>query len=64
MSESDTILDPFSGSFTTGLAAYKKHIHSVSIEKQSEYVELSKKRLNEIKEKNKFQQTTLPFMDI
>ena len=55
MSGDDVVLDPFSGSYTTGIAAYKKNIRSVSIEKSEEYINLSKKRFNE----NVYQQLTL-----
>ncbi|MDY5450211.1 MAG: site-specific DNA-methyltransferase [Clostridia bacterium] len=43
----DVILDPFSGSYTTGIAAYRKGIKSICIEKSPEYVELSIKRFKE-----------------
>ena len=63
MEKSDVILDPFSGSYTTGLAAYRKGIRSISIEMQPEYVELSRKRIKDVIEQNKYQQITLPFVN-
>ena len=44
--EGDIILDPFNGSGTTGIAAYRLHRNYVGIEKEIEYIELTKKRLN------------------
>lgn len=47
--EGDFILDPFTGSSTTGLAAYMYGRKFVGIETESEYIELSKKRFKELK---------------
>lgn len=47
LNKEDVVLDPFSGSFTTGIAANKKDINSVSIEISEKYVELSKRRFDE-----------------
>ena len=47
-SEGDVILDPFSGSGTTCAAAKKLNRKSVGIEKELQYVKISKKRLAEI----------------
>ena len=41
LSQGDVVLDPFSGSYTTGLAANKKNIKSVCIEMSKEYIDLS-----------------------
>lgn len=41
LSQGDVVLDPFSGSYTTGLAANKKNIKSVCIEMRKEYIDLS-----------------------
>ena len=39
------VLDPFSGSGTVGVVAWKHHRHSVLIELNSDYVEMARKRL-------------------
>ena len=50
--ENDLIFDPFSGSSTTGIAAIKNNRKFVGCELDSEYIKLSKKRLeNAISEK-------------
>lgn len=43
--ENDVVLDPFMGSGTTALAAKKTNRHYIGIDKESEYVELAKKRV-------------------
>ena len=48
--EGDLILDPFNGSGTTGLAALKLNRKYIGIEKEAEYVELTKKRLKNLME--------------
>lgn len=48
--ENDIILDPFSGSGTTGIAAYKLGRNYIGIEREKEYLDLSIKRYEEIKE--------------
>ena len=48
--ENDIILDPFSGSGTTGIAAYKLGRNYIGIEKEKQYLDLSIKRYKEIKE--------------
>jgi DNA modification methylase len=40
-----TILDPFGGSGTTGLAAIKEGFHYILIEQQEEYCEIARKRI-------------------
>jgi len=45
LEKGDLILDPFSGSGTTGRTAYEKRIKSVNIELHKEYCELSKELL-------------------
>jgi site-specific DNA-methyltransferase (adenine-specific) len=46
--ENDLVLDPFCGSGTTGIAAYKLNRIFIGIDNQLEYLELSKKRLEEM----------------
>lgn len=48
--EKDVILDPFSGSGTTGIAAYKLGRNYIGIEREKEYLDLSIRRYKEIKE--------------
>jgi len=50
--EGDTILDPFCGSSTTGVAALQLNRHYIGIDCSNEYITLSKKRLQEEEEKN------------
>jgi len=47
--ENDVILDPFIGSGTTALAAIELNRHYVGYEISQEYVDLAKKKINEIK---------------
>ncbi|MDD5435993.1 MAG: site-specific DNA-methyltransferase [Candidatus Omnitrophica bacterium] len=44
--EHDTILDPFAGSSTTGVASYRLGRRFIGIDSNKEYLELSIKRLN------------------
>jgi len=46
--EGDLVLDPFCGSSTTGVAAIQHDRKYVGIDKEEEYLELSRKRLEEI----------------
>lgn len=46
--ENDLILDPFAGSSTTGVAANLLGRKFIGIEQKEEFVELSKRRLNEL----------------
>jgi site-specific DNA-methyltransferase (adenine-specific) len=48
--EDDLVLDPFSGSGTTGVVAYKYNRQYIGIEKKEEYLKLSVKRINGITE--------------
>jgi DNA modification methylase len=41
----DTVLDPFAGSGTTSLVALQNHRNSIAIEKDKQYVDIIKKRL-------------------
>jgi site-specific DNA-methyltransferase (adenine-specific) len=45
--EGDLILDPFCGSSTTGIAALLNNRKYVGIDKETEYLELSVKRLKD-----------------
>jgi site-specific DNA-methyltransferase (adenine-specific) len=45
--EGGRVLDPFNGSGTTGVAAARLGLSYTGIERESEYLELSKKRLIE-----------------
>ena len=46
--ENDLILDPFSGSGTTGIAAKMLHRNYVGIDKEKEYLDISIKRYEDI----------------
>ena len=46
--EGDLILDPFAGSSTTGVSAVSLGRRYIGIDKSEEYLELSKKRLEDI----------------
>lgn len=48
--ENDIILDPFSGSGTTGISAYKLERNYIGIEREKKYLDLSIKRYKDIKE--------------
>ena len=47
--EKDVILDPFTGSSTTGIAAVANKRKFIGIDTEKSYLELSKKRYNDIK---------------
>lgn len=49
--ENDLILDPFCGSSTTGIAAVKLNRRYIGIDNEKEYLDLSIRRYQEIKEK-------------
>lgn len=49
--ENDLILDPFCGSSTTGIAAAKLNRRYIGIDNEKEYLDLSIRRYQEIKEK-------------
>ena len=48
--EGDLILDPFCGSSTTGIVANKLHRRYIGIDKEKDYLDLSIRRYNELKE--------------
>jgi DNA modification methylase len=48
--QNDIVLDPFFGTGTTGAVAKKLKRNFIGIEKESEYIALAKKRIDEIKE--------------
>ena len=48
--EDDLILDPFSGTGTTGVVAEKQNRKWVMIEKEESYNQIAQKRLNELSE--------------
>ena len=47
--EGDVILDPFSGSGTTGAAAVKYHRSFIGIEKEKKYLNISQQRIHEMR---------------
>jgi adenine-specific DNA-methyltransferase len=49
--EYDTVLDPYSGSGSTILAAFKNNRHSLGIEKNEEYIKISMQRLKLLKKR-------------
>lgn len=49
--ENDIILDPFTGSSTTGVIATEYNRQFIGIDNNKEYLDLSAKRLNSVKEK-------------
>lgn len=51
--EGDTVLDPFAGSSTTGIAANLLGRHYIGIEQEKTFLELSKKRREEIEDAGK-----------
>ena len=48
--ENDLVLDPFCGSSTTGISAVRLNRRYIVIDNEKEYLEISKKRFEEIKE--------------
>ena len=46
--ENDIILDPFCGSGTTGVVAKKNHRNFIGFDKEEEYLQISKKRLEKV----------------
>jgi site-specific DNA-methyltransferase (adenine-specific) len=50
--ENDLVLDPFCGSSTTGVASLMLKRQYIGIDLEEEYLELSKKRLEEVSEKH------------
>ena len=49
----DTVLDPFTGSSTTGLAALLNDRKFIGIDTENEYLDLSIKRFDELNKKSK-----------
>ncbi len=49
--EGQTVLDPFMGSGTTGIAAKELKREFIGIEKETEYFNIAESRINKIKEK-------------
>lgn len=47
-----TILDPFTGSGSTGIAALAEGCHFIGIERETEYVEIARRRLKHIDRRN------------
>ncbi|HLD38499.1 MAG TPA: DNA methyltransferase [Candidatus Nanoarchaeia archaeon] len=47
--KNDVVIDPFTGSSTTGLAAVANNRRFIGIDTEKDYLELSKKRFNELK---------------
>jgi site-specific DNA-methyltransferase (adenine-specific) len=47
----DTVLDPFTGSSTTGVVAVKHNRHFIGIDIYKEFLELSEKRIKEVESK-------------
>ena len=52
--ENDLILDPFCGSGTTGVCSLKLKRKFIGIEKEQEYLNISKKRISEIENEGGF----------
>jgi DNA modification methylase len=46
--EGATILDPFMGSGTTGIACKKLNRHFIGIEKEPEYIKIAESRINSL----------------
>ena len=57
--ENDIILDPFCGSGTTGIAATKLNRQFIGIDNQKEYLDLSIRRYQKIKEDNPWKEDSL-----
>jgi len=49
----DTVLDPFTGSSTTGLAAFSNDRNFIGIDTENKYLDLSIKRFEELTQNNK-----------
>ena len=47
-----TILDPFTGSGSTGIAALAEGCHFIGIERETEYVEIARRRLKHVDKRN------------
>jgi site-specific DNA-methyltransferase (adenine-specific) len=50
--ENDLVLDPFTGTSTTGIAAIKYHRKFIGVDTEKAYLDISIKRYEDIKEKN------------
>ena len=49
--ENDLVLDPFNGSGTTGVACILNNRRYIGIELEKKYIDLSKKRMRDVKNK-------------
>lgn len=49
--DDDTVLDPFAGSGTIPLAAFRRHRRTIAIEKEAKYVDIIRRRLDAAREK-------------
>ena len=47
-----TVLDPFAGSGSTGIAALAEGCHFIGIEREAEYVEIARRRLKHVDRRN------------
>lgn len=55
--EGDTILDPFAGSCTTGVAAYLLGRRFIGIDQEQDFLDLGIRRINELQNSETFQKT-------
>ena len=57
--EGQTVLDPFAGSGTTGIACKNLNRNAILIEREAEYVEISKARIDYVKNQMKSSKNTV-----